>query len=215
MNKFFILSFSLLLLSACGTMEVGSFQKITFSSNVPDVGIYDADRKAVCTTPCSYEVRRKTQILYFIAKKEGYQSRVFEISPDFEGSFFKHYLTSGVTLLGSPAITTDLATGAAFEYEPGHVYINMIRTGSAEEMEQQREEAEIRRYFMSNYQDIMGEIATGEGEKLDTLKKMTLTQYNEVAYIIEQNPGKEKASIELIRLYQRNKAIMPSENKAE
>lgn len=48
-------------------------------------------------------------------------------------------------------------------------------------------------------------MAKGQGEKLDTLKDMTRTHDNEVAYTLEKNPGKEKAAIELIRIYRRNK----------
>lgn len=193
-------------LSACGTMNVGTTQKISFSSNVDGVVIYNQDYQVVCTAPCAAELRRRANELFFVAKKPGYVNRPFRLNARFESSFFRHFLTSGVTsVISSPATTTDLASGAAYEYEPNHVFINMIKIGSKADMQQQKEEADIRRYFLSNYDDIRADVAKGQGEKLDTLKDMTRTHDNEVAYTLEKNPGKEKAAIELIRIYRRNK----------
>lgn len=205
MKNAFILTIAATL-AGCGTMNVGTVQKISFSTNIDGVVIYDQDYQKVCTAPCTAELPRRANELFFVAKKPGYVNRPFRLNAKFESSFFRHFLTSGITsIVSSPATTTDLASGAAYEYEPNHVFINMIKTGSKADMQQQKEEADIRRYFLSNYDDIRADVAKGQGEKLDTLKDMTRTHDNEVAYVLEKNPGKEKAAIELIRIYRRNK----------
>ena len=205
MKNAFILTIAAAL-AGCGTMNVGTVQKISFSTNIDGVVIYDQDYQKVCTAPCTAELPRRANELFFVAKKPGYVNRPFRLNAKFESSFFRHFLTSGITsIVSSPATTTDLASGAAYEYEPNHVFINMIKTGSKADMQQQKEEADIRRYFLSNYDDIRADVAKGQGEKLDTLKDMTRTHDNEVAYVLEKNPGKEKAAIELIRIYRRNK----------
>lgn len=205
MKNAFILTIAAAL-AGCGTMNVGTVQKISFSTNVDGVVIYDQDYQKVCTAPCTAELPRRANELFFVAKKPGYVNRPFRLNAKFESSFFRHFLTSGITsIVSSSATTTDLASGAAYEYEPNHVFINMIKTGSKADMQQQKEEADIRRYFLSNYDDIRADVAKGQGEKLDTLKDMTRTHDNEVAYVLEKNPGKEKAAIELIRIYRRNK----------
>ena len=126
-------------LTGCGLMEVGKTQSVSFSSNIDETTIFDRDGRVVCATPCKND-------LYFVAKKAGYVNRPFFLTVVPEKSFFKHMLTSNVTF--SPATTVDLATGAAYEYEPAKIYVHMIEKGSAEDLEQQRNEQEIRRFFM-------------------------------------------------------------------
>ena len=216
MKKNIFLSFSFLLLFGCGTMDVGHVQEITFSANTSEVGIYDNAGNFVCMAPCITQIQRKPVDLFFVAKKEGYIDSPFQLKAGFENRFFRHFLTSGVgaiviipfsTFLLPPLIT-DLSAGGAYEYEKGYIFITMIKKGSKAELLQQKKEAEIRRFLLLNYDDIQAELAKGEGEKLDTLKEMTFTEYNEVAWAIEQNPEKEKAVQEVVNIYRRQKALL-------
>ena len=223
MKKNIFLCFSFLLLSGCGTMDVGHDQEITFSANTSEVGIYDNTGRIVCMTPCITQIQRKPVDLFFVAKKEGYIDSPFQLKAGFENRFFRHFLTSGVgatvilplsTFLLPPLIT-DLSAGGAYEYEKGYIFINMIKKGSKAELQQQKKEAEIRRFLLLNYDDIQAELAKGEGEKLDALKEMTFTEYNEVALAIEQNPEKEKAAQEVINIYRRQKALLFLQDDAQ
>ena len=117
-------------LTGCGLMEVGKTQSVSFSSNIDETTIFDRDGRVVCATPCEIELPRQKNDLYFVAKKAGYVNRPFFLTVVPEKSFFKHMLTSNVTF--SPATTVDLATGAAYEYEPAKIYVHMIEKGSAE-----------------------------------------------------------------------------------
>ena len=201
-----------LALFGCGTMSAGTSQKISFSSNIGGAGIYNQDNKLVCIMPCSAQISRQSGEMILVAKKKGYIDKPFRLTVKMEGSFLKHFLTSGVTsVISSPATTTDLTSGAAFEFEPDHVYVPMIKAGSPAEMARQRDEADIRRFVLSNYADLAAEAAAGRGEKLETLEKMTFTMDNEVVYAIEQNPQKEKAAEALVFIYRCNKNFADEE----
>ena len=188
-------------LTGCGLMEVGKTQSVSFLSNIDETTIFDRDGRLVCATPCEIELPRQKNDLYFVAKKAGYVNRPFFLTVVPEKSFFKHMLTSNVTF--SPATTVDLATGAAYEYEPAKIYVHMIEKGSAEDLEQQRNEQEIRRFFMLNYDDLKAEASVGRGEKTKTLAQMMNIPENELAHKIEQTGGKESGANELVQTYRR------------
>lgn len=194
---------ALLALTGCGLMEVGETQTVSFASNVDETAVFDRDGKRVCSTPCEIELKRQKNDLYFVAKKAGYVNRPFFLTVVPEKSFFKHMLTSGIVFPLSPATTVDLATGAAYEYAPGKIYLNMIEKGSAEDLEQQRTEQEIRRFFMLNYDDLKAEASVGRGEKTKTLARTMNVPENELAHKIEQTGGKESGADELVRTYRR------------
>ncbi len=112
-------------------------------------------------------------------------------------------LTSGIIFPLSPATTVDLATGAAYEYAPGKIYLNMIEKGSAEDLKQQETEQEIRRFFMANYEILRLDARVGRGEALDALARMMNVPENELAHMISKMVGAETGGNELIRLYRR------------
>lgn len=193
----------LALLTGCGLMEAGKTQTVSFTSNIDDTAIYDRDGKQVCVTPCTIELPRQKNDLYLVAKKSGYVNRPFFLTVVPEKSFFKHMLTSGIIFPLSPATTVDLATGAAYEYAPGKIYLNMIEKGSAEDLEQQRQEQEIRLFFMANYEILRLESSVGHGETLHALGQMMNVPENELAHMISKMAGSETGGNELIRLYRR------------
>lgn len=131
MKKLLISTFAIaaLFLSGCATIISGANQTLTFNSDVDDVEVY-VDGALIGKTPVSASFKKsKAQSVMF--KKSGYEAVTRDITTSYDN----------VALLNIfwDLSTTDMITGAAFEYEPGAIYVEMPK----KEDEEASDDAEV------------------------------------------------------------------------
>lgn len=81
--KKLLLSFGVaLLLSSCATIFTGTKDRISFNSN-PQGAIIYKDGVELCTTPCSYKVKRSISDTDIEIKLDGYQTRLITLDKEF------------------------------------------------------------------------------------------------------------------------------------
>lgn len=88
-------------LSACGTMNVGTTQKISFSSNVDGVVIYNQDYQVVCTAPCTAELRRRANELFLWRKNRDMSTDRFAWTQDLKAAFSVIFWRPALRLLSA------------------------------------------------------------------------------------------------------------------
>jgi len=100
----------------------GTEQEITFESNVDGAEVY-IDGECFGKTPFIVNLK-KNKYSTIMVKKDGYATQTLPLTKSFDE----------VALLnifgGVFSSTTDLVTGAAFEYEPNKLYINLSKESS-------------------------------------------------------------------------------------
>lgn len=110
-----LLALSSLLLTGCATVLSGTNQTLTFNSDVDDVKVY-VDGALIGETPVSASFK-KNKVQSVLFKKEGYEPVTREVTKAYDPvtliSFFWDFST------------TDLVTGAAFEYAPNAIFVEM------------------------------------------------------------------------------------------
>jgi len=82
MKKIPLLLVSILLISSCATIFTGTKDRITFNSN-PSGAIIYKDGVELCTTPCTYKVKRSINDTDIEFKLDGYQTRVITLDKEF------------------------------------------------------------------------------------------------------------------------------------
>ena len=174
-NKFksvFLFGLALLALMishyGCATILGDSNQVISVDSNVPGAEVF-LNGKAIGETPLSTTVPKEADAKLEV-KKEGYQSQTLEMTTSLTGAFWGNILIGG--LLGS---TTDQATHSAYEYDPGSYQIDLIpEQASQGELNSLMAEANLRRFILYNYTQIIREASSERGEHLDALSGLLL-----------------------------------------
>lgn len=109
------LALSALFLTGCATVVSGTNQTLTFNSDVDDVQVY-VDGALIGKTPVSASFK-KNKVQSVLFKKDGYESVTREVT--------KSYDPIALLSLFWDFSTTDLVTGAAFEYTPNAIYVEM------------------------------------------------------------------------------------------
>lgn len=120
MNKLFlivtIVLFSFASAFASASIISGTTQNVTFNST-PDGATILIDGVASCSTPCTVRLPKthSTQMISF--KKDGYKTMSIPMTTEY----------NGVALLNIfwDFSTTDMITGAAFEYKPNNYFMEM------------------------------------------------------------------------------------------
>lgn len=77
-----ILGTTILLATGCATIFTGTKDRITFNSNPSGAVIYK-DGVELCTTPCSYQVKRSINDTEIELKLDGYQTRLITLDKEF------------------------------------------------------------------------------------------------------------------------------------
>jgi uncharacterized protein YceK len=106
-----------LTLSGCATVISGTTQTLTFNSEPKGADVY-LDGARVGTTPVSLSVKKNKKDAFMI-QKEGYKT----VSRDITKSY------DPVTVLSIfwDYSTTDMISGAAFEYEPNSYFVELAK----------------------------------------------------------------------------------------
>lgn len=128
MKKILISAFTVaaLFLTGCATIISGTNQTLTFNSDVDDVEVY-VDGALIGKTPVSASFK-KNKVKSVMFKKSGYEAVTRQITTSYDN----------VALLSIfwDLSTTDMISGAAFEYEPGAIYVQMPKTENEETAEE-------------------------------------------------------------------------------
>ena len=150
----------------CATIFVGSEQIITVDSNVQGAEVL-YNGKAIGVTPLSATVEKRVDSTLEV-RKEGYLPQTINMSTNLTGAFWGNILIGG--LLGS---TTDQSTDSAYEYEPGSFHVTLEpEQASRLELDSLMAEANLRRFILHNYTQIVREASTKQGEYLNTLSDL-------------------------------------------
>jgi len=106
-----------LMASGCATVISGTTQTLTFNSEPSGAEVY-LDGARVGTTPVSLSVKKNKKDSVMI-QKEGYKA----VSRDITKSY------DPVTILSIfwDYSTTDMISGAAFEYEPNSYFVELVK----------------------------------------------------------------------------------------
>ena len=156
--------FSLMFLSACGTLFSGGNQDISFDSNVKDVKVY-VDGMEICKTPCVFPLERKSSTVVVVAKKAGYEDKQMVLRSNLNK-------VAVLNLTFWPSWLTDVATGGMWQYSRDGVYIDMERSNlKHSELQKVKQDVAIRRFALFGYSELKIEAASQQekGEYITAL----------------------------------------------
>jgi hypothetical protein len=105
-----------LLFTGCATIISGSTQNVSFNSQ-PEGATVMIDGIKSCATPCTISLPKTGKEKTIAMAKEGFETYTLPMTSSY----------NGVALLNIfwDLSTTDLITGAAFEYKPNNYYIEL------------------------------------------------------------------------------------------
>jgi hypothetical protein len=110
------------MLASCSTVTRGTTNKIQVVSTPSEAHVQTSIGNA-CTTPCTFEVSRKSEFIATISK-EGYQSTDVPVKTRLAGAgaagFAGNVLAGGIVGMG-----VDVATGATLEHYPNPITVTL------------------------------------------------------------------------------------------
>jgi hypothetical protein len=134
----------------CASIVSSSNQNITVASD-PDGATIRIDGMPIGKTPTTVPVKRSSANKMIILEKDGYESQTISASSGLNPWFLGNFCTGG--LVGS---TTDMISGAAYEYSPGQFYaVLKAKDGSAP-----AKASQIKMYVFKNFASIKSEITS-------------------------------------------------------
>lgn len=104
-----------LLLTSCAGVFKGTSQSITFTSNPEGAEVF-IDGVSRGVTPLTLKLKKNKHDTAMI-KKEGYKTATINLEKSFDPVTFVNIIWD--------SSTTDLITGAAYEYDPNSYYITL------------------------------------------------------------------------------------------
>ena len=148
------------ILAGCASIMSGTTQVISVNSNVNGADV-KVNGSSVGQTPYTGQIKRGKDTTIEVSKA-GYGTQTVATSTHLEPVFWGNIIFGGV--IGS---TTDLATGACWEYSPSSYYVNLNQKGvSANEF---KKDSELKCYAMTHAEAIRSELAVGSGEHIDAI----------------------------------------------
>ena len=148
-----------LVASGCATIVKGRNQTVTINSNVEGAEIF-FDNQRVGTTPFVGLVPRNKTLLR--AEKAGYQPTTVALSKAIEPVFWGNVIIGGT--LGS---ITDFATGAAFQYAPASIQVELKAASQTDE--EFARQVTLRGLAMIYIDEISHDLGRGSGDHLSAL----------------------------------------------
>lgn len=165
----------LLIATGCASIVDGRRETVSFSSDPPGAQII-INGKPMGVTPASIVLERsdydKANVIF---KKEGYEDQHSTIETSLNMWFWGNVLCGG--LIGS---STDAATGAMWKFAPNSYYASMPPLkASLAEWERFTYEMTVRRFLLYSYNELLSDVAKGEGENLVSLYQLLSVKSDE------------------------------------
>jgi hypothetical protein len=130
MKKITLLLVTILLVSSCATIFTGTKDRISFQSN-PSGAIIYKDGVELCTTPCSYKIKRSINDTDLEFKLDGYQTRVITLDKQLN-------IVSIINLGNLVGWGIDALSGAVMKYDRKSYDINLSPNTTASKLEPSR-----------------------------------------------------------------------------
>ena len=202
MKKILLLSVvGVSLVFGSATIFSGKTQSVSFSSE-PEGAIVLLDNVQKCKTPCTLSLE-KDEYKSVIFKKDGYKSKTLPMETSFNSTTFLGVLGG---YLGFLSTTTDMATGAAYEYSPNNYFIELKKSDKWDFNNgflDYNTKSELIAYILIHFNDIKLESKTGLGSFSKNLALMISKDYKidfESSYKMVQLSAKEsKTHIEFLK----------------
>lgn len=170
-NRSFILALlPTLWLSGCATIFGSHLQVVTVQSNVAGAEVL-VDGVVVGQTPYSGQLKRASSRM-IIVRKEGLGQHVLNLQGKVRPLFFGN-ITSG----HSTGSTTDLMTGAAYEYAPSSYFVTLAPPAISAAPEFRKLE-ELRAFALLHFPDLQREALLGQGEYLQAFCSLWIGNNN-------------------------------------
>jgi len=158
-----LLAVTVILSTGCASVVSGTDQKLTFNSE-PEEATVTVSGRVLGKTPLTVPVDRgSNQSITF--EKEGYKTYTAQLSTTTNPWFFGNIVLGG--LVGS---TTDGVSGAIHEFSPDQYFVTLkpdTPTGLSTSRPRQ-----IKEIIIAFSGEVRHELATGGGEKVDTLLRL-------------------------------------------
>ena len=152
MQKRILLILMMIFVSGCATIFKGTKQEISVDSSVKDAEVV-MDGIVLGVTPFKGKVTQK-QNATITVRKAGYRPQVIAMKNKFPVAFWLNIFSAGT--FGS---TTDMMSGAAYQYAPNSFYATLEAEKTASL------DRELRLFTLFNYDNIRIELAgSGDGE---------------------------------------------------
>jgi uncharacterized protein YceK len=178
------------MLSGCATIVSGPSQKMSFSST-PDNVIISVDNVNVGNTPITVDVRRGTGKL-LILEKEGYYPKKMLLTTKFNNWFWGNIVCGGL------CSATDALTKSILEYAPNNYHATLDPMNAKSIIMNIYElRQEVKLFIMSNYSDIIKELAAGQGEYLNALLQVLNIENNNAEGAIKKIKGLSDAYLDI------------------
>jgi len=154
----------LAVLTSCATIIDGRKQTITFQSS-PTNAIIRIDGNEIGKTPLTIELYKKeSQMLTF--EKRGHQLVTMNMDTKINPAFWGNILIGGV--IGS---TTDVSTGAIYEYSPGQYVVTLdpkMSSGLKGDILQTKKN-QARLFLFRNYKNLEIDLSQNSGDYLNAM----------------------------------------------
>jgi len=152
-----------LAIGGCATILSGTRQTLTVNANVDAAQVYLND-SLLGNTPLTASVKRgKTGVLK--VSKDGYRPYQAALNKKVTSTFWVNIFSGGT--FGS---TTDMATGAMYEYEPSTFMVSLQpNEQSVEAMKDWQRREALRAFVLNNSAALVSDLAVGHGEYIDVL----------------------------------------------
>jgi len=152
-----------LCLSSCATIISGTTQTIVVNSSVPGATV-SINGQRIGTAPMTASIKRGNNTI-MVVEKDGYHSQSYVLPTSMNMIFLVNILTGGTF-----GTTTDLASGAIYEYTPNTYYVDLQPLSMSQS--DFSEQYLIRRYAMLNHSQIAIDANENSGEYLLALTDM-------------------------------------------
>jgi len=152
----------LLLASGCVSIIKGSSQTLSFNSEPEEAEVW-IDGKAFGSTPLAVSLKKnKYSVVTF--KKKGYRTQTVPIEKNYDGLALLNIFWD--------SSTTDLITGAAYEYAPSQYFAQLSPKEASWNKFQEFDfgkRGNIRRFVLLSYSNLGRDAANGDGEYFQAL----------------------------------------------
>lgn len=153
-----------LLISGCATIMDGKTQSVTYNSIPSGADVY-LNGKLLGKTPLSIQVDKPKENGQLKFVKKGYKPLTVTVNKKMDS-----WLLGNIIFGGTFGTSTDYASGAMYEYDPGVMQVT-LEPKKLSQIELQRFEARnrVRHYVLTNYGELAADAPNPKGEYLKGL----------------------------------------------